>query len=373
MRHNRLFLVKMSPVARPVTLAAAAAAFPGARIVEVATVDEAAQHAPSRQPDLMVLADPDEITAARAVQAADSGGLPRWAVVILGGDVPDLAESVPASEWSAPLLARVFRAALLQHELLCENLRLRGDLRTVARRISHDLRTPVGCIHTSSSVLKVLPPDDAPAIGAMIQTIEDSSSELSRIIDRVSFVLKASADPSSPIKVAMGPLVGRVLQELASDIEQGAATILQPSDWPEVAGVAPWLEAIWRNLVVNALKHGGPATEVQLGWSVDGGDYRFTVADRGPGISAQREQMLFQPFDQLHQRSTPGLGLSLVQRLVSLQGGACGYARVADGSSVFHFTLPAAAPARANPEAGRGSNPPTGQPLSAAKAGNGRH
>jgi signal transduction histidine kinase len=363
----------MSPVARPVTLAAAAAAFPGARIVEVATVDEAAQHPTSRQPDLMVLADPDEIAAARAVQAADSSGLPRWAVVILGDNVPDLAETVPANEWSAPLLARVFRATLLQHELLCENLRLRGDLRTVARRISHDLRTPVGCIHTSSSVLKVLPPDDAPAIGAMIQTIEDSSSELSRIIDRVSFVLKASADPSSPIKVAMGPLVGRVLQELASDIEQGAGTILQPAEWPEVAGVAPWLEAIWRNLVVNALKHGGPATEIQLGWTLDGGDYRFTVADRGPGISAQREQMLFQPFDQLHQRSAPGLGLSLVQRLVSLQGGACGYARVADGSSVFHFTLPVATSASAAaPGRSSGSNPPMPKPAP-LKAASGRH
>jgi signal transduction histidine kinase len=357
-------------MARPVILAAAATAFPGARIVEVATVEEAVQHPPVRQPDLMVLAEPDEIAAARAVQAADSGGLPRWAVVILGGNAPDLAESVPAEEWSAPLLARVFRSTLLQHELLCENLRLRGDLRTVARRISHDLRTPVGCIHTSSSVLKVLPPDDAPAIGAMIQTIEDSSTELSRIIDRVSFVLKASADPSSPSKVAMGPLVERVLQELAPDIEQTGATILVAQDWPEVAGVAPWLEAIWRNLVVNALKHGGPATEVQLGWSLDGGDYRFTVADRGPGISAQREQTLFQPFDQLHLRPTPGLGLSLVQRLVSLQGGACGYARVADGSSVFHFTLPIASAHAAAP-----ARPDAASPLTrthAAKVPNGR-
>jgi signal transduction histidine kinase len=371
MRNNRLFLVQMSPAARPVILAAATAAFPGARLVEVATVEEAAQHPAVRQPDLMILADPDELAAARAVQAADSGGLPRWAVVILGGTVPDLAETVPADEWSAPLLARVFRSTLLQHELLCENLRLRGDLRTVARRISHDLRTPVGCIHTSSSVLKVLPPDDAPAIGAMIQTIEDSSTELSRIIDRVSFVLKASADPSSPINVTMGPLVDRVLRELAPDIEQADATILQPVDWPEVAGVAPWLEAIWRNLVVNALKHGGPATEVQLGWSLDGGDYRFTVADRGPGISAQREQILFQPFDQLHLRPTPGLGLSLVQRLVSLQGGACGYARLADGSSVFHFTLPiaavSAAPARSDPP------PPPPRPATAPKPSHARH
>ena len=87
-----------------------------------------------------------------------------------------------------------------QIEQLVERLRSAEASRNfLLQELTHDLRTPVGCIHTSSSVLKVLPPDDAPAIGAMIQTIEDSSSELSRIIDRVSFVLKASADPSSPM------------------------------------------------------------------------------------------------------------------------------------------------------------------------------
>ena len=38
--------------------------------------------------------------------------------------------------------------------LLQENKRLRGDLLTVARRISHDLRTPLGAIVTTGEIVK---------------------------------------------------------------------------------------------------------------------------------------------------------------------------------------------------------------------------
>lgn len=340
MRQIRLFLVRTSPAARPVALAAAAEAFPKVRIVEVETVEEASQTAAMRQPDLLVLAEPDEGEAARAIQAVDASGLPRWAVVILGGDLSDLAETVPPAEWNPPLLARAFRSALLQHELLCENLRLRGDLKTVAHRISHDLRTPIGCIYTGSHLLKVLPPEDASSIGALIENIEESSVELSRIIDRVSFVLKASADPSAPIKDEMGARVAAVVKELAPKIEKAGATVTQPASWPEVTGVPAWLETIWWNLLGNALDHGGPGAQVRIDWSLEAGEYRFTVADRGSGIPAAMTPMLFQPFDQLHARRTSGLGLSLVQRLAVLQGGRCGYERLPDESSVFYFTLP---------------------------------
>ena len=43
---------------------------------------------------------------------------------------------------------------ITQDQLLRENARLRGDLLTVARRISHDLRTPLGGIITTSEMAK---------------------------------------------------------------------------------------------------------------------------------------------------------------------------------------------------------------------------
>ncbi|HWA08907.1 MAG TPA: HAMP domain-containing sensor histidine kinase [Opitutaceae bacterium] len=338
---SRIVLAGISSLARPVVLAAAAAACPRARVLEVPAVAAALAAPESPEPTLLVLTDPDEATAIAAAQATDAAGRPRWAVVILGGGLSHVAETIPRDEWNPPLLARAFRAALVQHELLGENLRLRGDLKTVAHRISHDLRTPVGCIFTGSHLLKVLPPTDTESIGAMIDNIEQSSAEISRIIDRVSFVLKASADPVIAANVPVGPVIEAVLKDLEPKIREAGATVEQPASWPEVTAVPNWLVTIWTNLLSNALQHGGPSPRIRLGWTRDAGDYRFTVADGGPGITDTMQPFLFQPFDLLHAQRAPGLGLSFVERLVRLQGGRCAYTAGPEGTAVFSFTLPA--------------------------------
>ena len=347
MRSTRIFLVHLSAASRPVALAAAREAFPEAEIVEVKTVEEARRHAAGPQSDLLVLTEPEAALAAEAVQAVDASGLPQWAVVMLGGNLTDLAETVPPADWNRPLLARVFRSTLLQHELLCENIRLQGDLKTVARRISHDLYTPVGCIYTSSHVLKVILSAEAlPSIAVMVRNIEESSAEISQIVERVSFVLRASADPVPPTRVDMGAVVLGVLRQLDAEIQKAGATVTKAETWPEASGVPQWLHVIWWNLLHNALKHGGPAAQVRFDWSAAGDGYRFSIADHGRGIEPAMAAGLFMPFDQLHLRPAAGLGLSIVQRLVTLQGGQCGYERASDGSSRFYFSLPAAAPVR---------------------------
>jgi signal transduction histidine kinase len=342
MNLTRLFLVQMTPASRSIALAAARVAFPEADTVEVNSVDEAAQSGGTRRAELLVLGEPDTASVAQAIQATDASGLPRWAVVILGRYSSDLAEAVPPEEWNPPLVARVFRSALLQHELLYENLRLQGDLRTVARRISHDLCTPVGCIYTSAHVLELLPANDAASIATMIENLKVSSNEITRLIERIGFVLRASADPGVPARVGMQGVIGVVLQQLEPEIQRTGGSVVQASSWPEVTGVPQWLQVIWWNLLDNALKHGGPGAQVQLAWRLDHEEGRFSVIDRGAGVAPSHQAGLFRPLDQLHQLLVPGLGLSIVQRLVALQGGRCGYERRDDGSSVFFFTLPAA-------------------------------
>jgi signal transduction histidine kinase len=309
-------------------------------------VEEAGQGR-ARHPELLVLGEPDAVSAARAIQAVNASGLPRWAVVLLGGDSADLADTVPAGEWQPALLARVFRSAVLQHELEVENLRLQGDLKTVARRISHDLGAPLGCIGTASHVVKVsLAPAALRSVALMIENIEESSREISQILERVNLVLRASGDPPAPARIAMAGVVAGVLRQLAPAIQKAEAIVTKPALWPEVNGVERWLEVIWWNLLQNALQHGGPAPQVELGCAPEEGGYRFSVADRGAAILPVVAARFFRPFDQLHLLPAPGLGLSIVQRLVALQGGQCGYERRGDGASVFFFTLPGLAAGR---------------------------
>jgi signal transduction histidine kinase len=339
MKQSDIYLVALPEPALDVAREAARRAFPGGRIITRDRLDEVPQNPHPNGARLLVLADSAAVAATS--QLKDASGSPCWALVVLGRDSSELAETVAPEEWHAPLLARVFRSALLEHELLRENLRLQGDLRTVARRVSHDLRTPVGCIRMTSDVLST----DLESVGMMADVIRESSIEISRMIDRVSFVLKASVDPSPSAPVAMGEVISATLRQLEATITRTRATIAQPNSWPEVMAVAPWLQVIWSNLIDNALHHGGPSAQVRIAWHLQDNEYHFSVTDRGPGVTPSRKDALFICLDQLHHRQASGLGLSITQRLVALQGGHCRYEVPPEGGARFIFTLPVQSPA----------------------------
>jgi signal transduction histidine kinase len=142
----------------------------------------------------------------------------------------------------------------------------------------------------------------------------------------------------------MEEVIWAVLQRYERLILKRRARVTHPDSWPEIEGVGAWLESIWGNLVENSIKHGHEGIHVELGWSHQDGQYRFWVNDNGEGIPPEKVANLFQPFNLLHRLdSRRGLGLSVVRRLVELQGGECGYTPQSFGGSSFYFTLPAQA------------------------------
>lgn len=222
--------------------------------------------------------------------------------------------------------------------LLQENARLRGDLLTIASRISHDLRTPLGSILNSGELLREVLAEKEPSSVAVTAPLFNSVDELQRLIRGISLVARASTRQPPKTFFKMGEIVDGVRQELESRILNKHATVRSPQTWPEVDGIPGWIAYIWWNFIVNALQHGGPL--IDLGWSPDKEGHRFWISDNGPGVPAQWRAKLFQPFDSLYQPdSTRGLGLSVVQRLVELQDGRCGYELNPEGPR-FYFTLP---------------------------------
>ncbi len=325
------------------TQQAARQAFPGGRIATARNVREAAQKAGAAARQLLILINPDEAEIALAAQATDEHSRPRWAAVVVGKQSSELLDCISPEETSAGLLGRVFRAALQQHDLLRENLQLRGDLKTVARRIRHDLFNPLNCISITCELMKELLAENAASVQAQLGVIDHSLAEISRTIERVSDLLSASMEPPNLADVSMKEVVESVLGQLEMELQQNGAMVEHPATWPWVEGVAPWLEVIWWNLIMNAVKHSAAAAPISLGWKEKDDGVRFWVANRGEAVPAELEERLFPRFDQLHAQPSSRLGLSLVHRLVSLQGGHCGYERMGNDSSLFYFTLPALA------------------------------
>ena len=70
---------------------------------------------------------------------------------------------------------------------------------------------------------------------------------------------------------------------------------------------------------------------------------RFAVQDNGLGLTPDEMSQLFKPFARLHknQASGHGLGLTIVERIVTKLGGSVGVESVPGNGSAFYFTLPA--------------------------------
>jgi len=227
-------------------------------------------------------------------------------------------------------------------DLSGENARLRGDIMTVARRLSHDLRTPLGGIIAAGEALREILGETDPGSLPLVAAALDSAEELSQLIKRTSFVLKATARPEQPKLMPMAEAVTATLQRLERRIIAKSATIAQPEIWPQVNGVSSWLETVWWNLVANALQHANKTPlRIELGWTKENEQFRFWVSDNGPGVPEGRHEKLFQPFNLLHESDAPqGLGLSIVQRLVDLHGGSCGCQANPPAGAYFFFQLP---------------------------------
>ena len=123
-----------------------------------------------------------------------------------------------------------------------------------------------------------------------------------------------------------------------------------PDDLPPGEGDERRITQVLLNLVGNAIKFtdsGGIAIDVA---SV-GGAFQVAVADTGPGIALEDQQLVFEEFRQLDNSSTrtkggTGLGLAISKKIVELHGGRIWVESELGRGSTFQFTLPVRAPAR---------------------------
>jgi len=289
-------------------------------------------------PEVLILIDPTPEDFKIAVTALDRRGLPRWAVVppALGPE----ADLSSASPWDSRTLACSIAFAVSLCMLRRDNARLSGDLYTVARRLTHDLRTPLNSISTANEALAAvaLAGDPAPALHRAIAGAVD---ETGRLIDRVASLLLAAARPLAPEAVDMGEVVWNARERLDARIRAAGATIISPEMWPVVNAVPSWLELVWTSFLSNSVDHGGSTPRIELGWKRSDVGLYFWLRDSGPGVAIPKRAHLFHPFDRLNELNAPrGYGLSLVHRLIELQGGTTGYAPAPAPGGTFFFTLP---------------------------------
>lgn len=197
--------------------------------------------------------------------------------------------------------------------------------------VSHELRTPLSVICSAADNLAdgVIQNDQGVRrYGTVIR------SEGRRLGNMVEQLLRFAGIQSGNAKYDLQPtsagvLFDRALQACAPAIESQSCQVERriAPDVPDIQADATALVHALRNLIENAVVHGGSGKWVGVGATSRNGSVVMTVEDRGPGIAKSEMSRIFEPFyrgrraldDQVHGF---GLGLALAKKIVDAHDGS---------------------------------------------------
>ncbi|MCD6302888.1 MAG: response regulator [Anaerolineae bacterium] len=219
-------------------------------------------------------------------------------------------------------------------------------------RVSHELRTPLNMIVGFSEVIMRSPEAygaDLPGmLLADVAAIYRNSLHLSELVDDVLDLSQVDAGRVALTRswIRAGELIHSAVEAVRGLFERkGLSVEVEIAD----ENLPLFVDATRiRQVIINLLGNAGRFTEqggVVVSLQRSGDEAIIAVRDTGPGIPAEEQQRLFEPFYQAqsllrgHKGGT-GLGLSISKRFVEMHGGRIWLESVVGQGSTFSFSLP---------------------------------
>ncbi|MBL8698674.1 MAG: PAS domain-containing protein [Alphaproteobacteria bacterium] len=219
--------------------------------------------------------------------------------------------------------------------------------------VSHELRTPLAAVLGFIETLRGPARDDAPARERFLGIMQAEAQRMTRLVsDLLSLSRIEASEHAAPTdKVALPPIVGRVVDALALPAREKRIRIAVdvPATLPAVLGDGDQLQQVVQNLVDNAIKYGRADGEIRIAAraSADGGRVALGVADEGEGIAREHLARLTERFYRVdagrsRRLGGTGLGLAIVKHIVNRHRGTLEIESEPGKGSRFTVTLPTA-------------------------------
>lgn len=261
---------------------------------------------------------------------------------------------IEKQQLNAPLLERSLRYAVERAKgaRLGTALREQKQMAQVRERllgiVGHDLRGPLASITTAAHVLAKAPADiPAETRSKMVSTILSSAGRMARMINELLDFTRArlgNGIPMEPRPIDAAEVIRRVLDECR--VAHGNREFRYAG--PNACAVS-WdperVAQVIANLLKNAVDYGDAAKPVSVTLKECEAEVSITIHNEGSAIPVEQLAGMFDPFRRGAmevERSSDGLGLGLyiVERIVTGHGGAVSVESTSATGTTFTVSLP---------------------------------
>lgn len=219
-----------------------------------------------------------------------------------------------------------------------------NELSTFNYSISHDIKAPLRAIQGYSELLNeknLHRMDDEDK-----EWVEGIRRSVKRIDTLISSLLMFSSVGNKQLnseKLDMQKMVQNVVSEYTT-LSRDKKYHVTIKPLPNCKGDKVLIYQALTNLVGNAFKYSGKVAspEITIDATEENGQIVYRVKDNGAGFNSARAQNLFKPFQRMHSRSQfegNGVGLAIVERIITRHNGKV-WAESSEGQgATFYFTL----------------------------------
>ena len=225
----------------------------------------------------------------------------------------------------------------------------REQQRAFVADTSHELRSPLAVIRTSSDLLlrSTLADGDREIVEGMREVAADASTLVDEMLQLAQLSERGRTLEHGEPEFAALEEARTVLDQLAPLLAAKGSTVT--AELAPAAGRARPEEVrrIVRALIENTVAHTPAGTALSVATERHGGRVTLVVRDAGPGVAADDRERIFERFARVDSARTPGehgagLGLAIVRAIAERRGGSAVADAAPGGGLQVSVSLPAA-------------------------------
>ena len=228
----------------------------------------------------------------------------------------------------------------VEEQLLIAN----NEMEAFTYSVSHDLRAPLRAIN---GYAKIIQEDYAEALKDdgmnSLTAIMNNSRKMGELIDDLLAFSRLGRKVVETSEIIMSSLVTTVRdEELVGNNANIEITIheLHPA-----LGQQALIKQVWVNLISNAIKYSKHKVKsiIEIGSYYKDNKVIYYVKDNGAGFDMQYYNKLFGVFQRLHSQEDfegTGIGLAIVQKIITRNNGAVWAESKVNEGATFYFSLP---------------------------------